>query len=331
MKSSRSDFPVFVVGAPRSGTTLVYSLLLATGEFVEYEEGETRLLQCRYVYGPLSRDSCRARFAEDWLKSAQFKRSGLDPEDFRDVLAREPDSYVELLRAFMQLMAEDQDKPRWAEKTPANIHHMHELADAFPEARFVHVIRDGRDVALSRRKLGWHVVRSDDPVRQLVGAAVHWAGVITSGRAAGRSLDGRYHEVQYEDLIRRTDEEIVRLMSFADSHLADCWRDQPSSGALQSGFSAFSSEISGLSTDPLERWRDRLSDEELAATHSTIGGTLRDLGYQVAPGAATPWDRLTATAYGSFVRLWLAVKRLVRRHTPLRRLRSPRLLDSESG
>lgn len=329
MTELRDFRPVFVVGAPRSGTTLVYSLLLASGQFPLYEEGETRLLECRSRYGPLRLDSCYRRFIDAWLASAQFRRSGLPPEPFRREAAHCRDSYLDFLRFFMAEMCRFHGKDRWAEKTPANVHHMERLSREFPSARFVHVIRDARDVALSRRKLGWNLVASENPAHQLLGAVKHWEQLVRIGRGSGVSLGDRYMELRYEDLLQRPEHEIERLAAFTDAPIPSRIEGDNRVGALDGGFSAFETPVEGISAAPLERWRDQLTERERRLVALCVGRILDELGYPVEHDGIPRGLRwrigLRAAAYDNM----LTLRRWLRNHTPVWALRSPRLLDYE--
>lgn len=327
MTEARRSGPVFIVGAPRSGTTLVYSLLLASGDFPVYLEGETRLLQCATRYGPLTRDACFRRFMDDWMRSDQFSRSHLDPERFREGAAKHRDSYVSFLRYFMSEMCRDQDKRRWAEKTPANIHHLGRLARDFPSACFLHVIRDGRDVAISRRKLGWNVVRSDDPIRQLLGAATHWEWLVEVGRRAGARLGGRYMELHYETLLRRPEAEIPRLAEFVDADIPVSVDEQDRIEALDEGYSAFEESISGLSDAPVERWRDRLTPRERRTLDTSIGGTLSDLGYDTGEAQDGLTARFRTILLGRWYRSLFSLRSIVKKIVPIWPLMDSDILD----
>lgn len=320
--------PVFVVGAPRSGTTLVYSLLLSSGDFPLYEGGETLLLQCRSRYGPLRVDAFYRRFMRDWIASDQFQRSGLPADAFRRQAEEHRGDYVEFMRFFMEEMCRSQGKARWAEKTPDNIYYLERLAREFPTAVFVHVVRDGRDVALSRRKLGWHVVWSEDPERQLLGAVKHWEQHVQTGRDAGAGLGGRYLEVHYEDLVRCPEEQIHRLAAFTGAEIPVRAEAGRRVGALKGGFSAFGDRVEGISSRPVERWRSRLSARERTVVAVAVGRTLEEFGYPVdgtagVDGALRRAVVWRTAAYGGL----LSLRRWLREHTLLRTLRPPRLLN----
>ena len=88
--------------------------------------------------------------------------------------------------------------------------HMRMLAEQFPEARFIHLVRDGRDVMLSLR---------DQPFApsSFTGVAEYWAGRVERARQAGERLGpGRYRELRYEDLVADPERELGRLCEFVE-------------------------------------------------------------------------------------------------------------------
>jgi len=319
-----TEFPVFVVGSARSGTTLAYSLLLSSGEFPLYEEGETHLLECAATYGPLRTPRCYERFMRDWRKSLQFERSGLEWEEFASQAAGHRSNYADLLEFFMTSMARRERKPRWAEKTPANVFFLKTLARAFPNARFVHVIRDGRDVAVSKRALGWSGSERHSPMHQILSAAKGWELSVRTGRRMGRKLGPRYFELKYEDLVGAPEVAIRSLAEFTRLTIPLGASPEPV-GALREGYSAFAEPMKGISTRGVGRWRERLSATECEALHATIGGLLTELGYETSTERVRKFagigHRLTGTWLGGSLRL----KQALVQHSPLGRLAPTRL------
>ena len=114
-------------------------------------------------------------------------------------------SFAQILRAFYTAVADRSGKARWGDKSPVYALHMPLIAKILPEAHFVHVIRDGRDVAISLRRLWWGF----DTIEK---AALHWLERVRSARAAAPSV--RYTEVYYERLITAPREELMRLCRF---------------------------------------------------------------------------------------------------------------------
>src|SRR5204863_6414452 len=100
---------------------------------------------------------------------------------------------AEAARAFYEAYAAKHGKPRWGEKTPQYLKTMKRIAGALPEASFVHIIRDGRDVALSLLDVSWGPSTIED-------AAVRWTTQVRRARRKSRSV-ARSTEVRYEGLV----------------------------------------------------------------------------------------------------------------------------------
>jgi hypothetical protein len=92
-------------------------------------------------------------------------------------------------------------------KDPIDVIHLPLLAQLLPTARFIHVIRDGRDVALSLQKFLW------GPTNLYCGAR-YWARMVSTGRKDGVDLSDRYFEVRLEDLMLYPDKTAAELGEF---------------------------------------------------------------------------------------------------------------------
>ena len=313
------DRCVFVVGCPRSGTTLLNSMLMSDPSFAVYE-AETLLLDvCGPRYGSLQRERNWQRFLKDWFRSKQFQRSGLTQGQFMQAAAAHRDNLARLLGAFMRAVADQQQVHRWADSTPSNVFHLRRIAAVFPAARVVHMIRDPRAVALSLSKLGWTGASSGDDHTALLRAAAKWRLSVTAGRRSQPLLKDRYLELRYEDLVRDTDATLGRLNRFLDSDITQSGMAARRHGALARANSAFGGSESngggtGLRQDALERWRERLAPAQCALVEATAGSLLGDCGYAASQESRTlPWSE-------QLLRHRLALSSALRRHTPLGRL-----------
>jgi hypothetical protein len=112
------------------------------------------------------------------------------------------------LRLFYRLYAVRHGKPRGGDKTPLYVRHMPRVAATLPEARFIHLLRDGRDVALSWRKM-WFAPSKD--LRELVRL---WASTVLN--AHGEVPDGKYLEVRYEELVRAPQTVLKTICTFIE-------------------------------------------------------------------------------------------------------------------
>ena len=201
----------FVVASPRSGTTLLRMMLDAHPELAIPSE-------THFIPELIDSFDERRRSPDEVLEMLRSHRRWEDFHlDADELLARlrerEPLDAGESLRAFFGLYAQTQGgKPRWGDKTPEYVEFMRPISNALPEARFIHVIRDGRDVAMSRVR--WRMKRAGKkpPMQRL---AKRWVKAVTGARKQGAKLP-HYLEVRYEDLIGETEPTLRRICEFID-------------------------------------------------------------------------------------------------------------------
>jgi hypothetical protein len=152
-----------------------------------------------------------------------------------------------------------------------------ELAKWFPEARFVHVIRDGRNVALSYLERPWGPSSIGE-------AALYWRSRVGRGRAAGKALGPeRYLEVRYEDVVTDPEAEVRQICEF----LSLPWRPEMLSyHKAAEEFIAQSHQPEAFSalvlppTSGLRKWSTEMADRDVALFEAIAGGLLEDLGYE---------------------------------------------------
>lgn len=311
---------VFVVGSARSGTTLLYHILLASGEFAVYDAETWLLEKGQSRYRKLRSTASRQEFVKDWIDSGQFERSGLSAQDYLAEIENSKMSVAELLAHFMGMIARSQGKPRWAEKTPSHVYHMKEIKARVPAAKFIHIIRDGRSVAASLRKIGWSA-RSADSLAQLAWAAQSWAHAFAHGRKAARGMAGDCLEVKYEDMVTDLSGTLSRINDFLGTSVTEQDVQNSAFGALGKSNTAFGDQKTGLHQDALTRWRTELTPEENCMLTALIGPTLRELGYEIPQeDCSVPlslrwrimwWKIVCPIAFG--------VRRFLKNQTPLGR------------
>jgi len=290
--AERAPFP-FVVGCGRSGTTLVQAMLDAHPDIaVPFES-----------YFPVwfARERSRyeqaggfavARFADDVLAHDSFIRWGLDASAVRArLLAAAPTDFAAAVRVCYAAFADAHGKHRYGDKTPIFVMHIPLLARLFPEAVFVHMIRDGRDVALSRTEVAWGT-------RRFAQEALRWREQIEQGRRDGRALGAaRYHELRYESLLDDPEGAARELCAFiaADFDPAMLQYHEQPQRVLES--QPFPSEHQNLRRPPtkgMRSWRGELTPEQIALFDSLAGPTLQRFGYAMGGAAASPRVRLDA-------------------------------------
>jgi hypothetical protein len=276
--SDQPRFP-FVVGCGRSGTTLVRALLDAHPDLAVPDESyfPVWFARKRHRY-ELDGRFALERFLDDLLAHEQFARWGLDPDAVRAALtASAPASYPDAIRACFRLYAQRHGKTRYGDKTPVFVMHIPLLAQLFPEAVFVHVIRDGRDVALSRTEASWGTVRLDHE-------ALLWRSQVEQGHADGVRLGGaRYREIRYEDLLDDPERIARELCAFVDIDFDPSMLRYHERAAPLVDTLAIPQEHQNLLRPPtkgLRDWRSQLSPADAARFEALAGRTLRRFGYE---------------------------------------------------
>jgi hypothetical protein len=184
--SGRNTAPVFVLGCPRSGTTVLYHMLLSAGGFAIYrtESNVFNLLVPRFR--GMRSTSDWEELLDVWLRSKLFRVSGLDASEISAKIMGECRNGGDFLRIVMQEIARQQGVPRWADCTPEHLLYMKEIKRQIPDALFIHMIRDGRDVALSYAKQGWSHPLPWDRQDCLGVAGLYWEWLVRKGREQGR-------------------------------------------------------------------------------------------------------------------------------------------------
>ncbi|MFW6201880.1 MAG: sulfotransferase family protein, partial [Gemmatimonadota bacterium] len=329
-RADRGRAPVFVVGCPRSGTTLLYHMLLSAGGFANYR-AETHVFDLLMPrYGHLRSRRMRRRLAEDWIRSTFFRKSGLDADVARRRILDAHDG-GELLCSLMTAVARAQRVSRWADCTPGHLLHLPEIERTIPHARIVHIVRDGRDVALSLDRLGWIRPLPGDHTDPIVVAATFWMWMVRRGCTAGRSSALTYMEIRFEDLVARPRETLRRLGEFIEHDLDyDRIRRRAVGSVRRPNTSFDDADSSGF--DPVGRWRRSLTAERLARLERITGDALIEFGYDLATDSSereavpSTWA-LRAAIYRSVY----AVKHAAKTHTPLGRLLTSTRMGNRDG
>ena len=279
--ANRNKAPVFVLGCPRSGTTVLYHMLLSAGDFAVYraESNVFNLLVPRFR--GMHSITNRQKLLNTWLKSKLFRVSGLDAREISDKILAQCRGGGDFLRIVMEEIARKQGTARWAECTPDHLLYMEEIKRQIPEALFIHIIRDGRDVALSYAQQGWSYPLPWDRGERLGVAGLYWEWVVRKGREQGRRLGADYQEVRFEDMVSNPRPTLSRLGEFIDQDLDYDRIQREAIGSVRQPNTSFAA-ASNESFDPVARWKTKMSAEQAAAFEALVGDFLEELGYGLA-------------------------------------------------
>ena len=319
--TARRHSPVFVVGCHRSGTNLLYDTLLSAGGFAVYRGYLPVYKMLIPRFGSLNSLANRNRLMKTWLRSKGFRRSGLDPQLLTEAVLRECRSGGDFICITMDQVACNQNVERWALYDPDNVLFIPQIKAEIPSALFVHIIRDGRDIALSLKAMGgFQPLPWDRGPRSLQATALYWEWMVRKGRQHGRSVPSDYLEIHYEDLVLNPQRALTALSEFLDQEL-DYDRIQATSlGRIRKSNSSFLAERDPKPRSPVNRWKARLTHQEIAALETVIGECLEEHGYSLTTGpeerTATGREKRMQYLYARFLdtKLWLKTR------TPLGRL-----------
>ena len=280
----------FIVGVARSGTTLLRMMLDAHPELAI--PPETHFIPKLIKAADEPGDS-RDRVFELLTTHRRWPDFQLDRGELKAEFERiEPFEIGSALRAFYGAYARRQGKPRWGDKTPGYARRMRPIASALPEAHFVHLIRDGRDVALSQLE----VHHGAESVHE---AADTWTSGIEKARRNARRVE-HYIEVRYEDLVDDPETVVRRVCEFAslpfhpamldyhervDARMSELERDFERGDASAIPAELRARQHRRVSTPPQKqrsgRWRTDMADADRAEFESIAGPLLAELGYEV--------------------------------------------------
>jgi hypothetical protein len=194
----------FIVGVGRSGTTLLRLMLDAHPELcIPPETGFIPAIAKCFCSGA----DPRTEFIKVISEFETWPDFNFSRQELYDALKSEPFEPSLGIRAFYRLYAARFGKTRWGDKTPVYSRHMTEIETILPEARFIHLIRDGRDVALSVRPL-WFAPGKDIPT-----IARDWKRRIEEARELGRNC-AHYLEIRYEALVVQPENELRKVCAF---------------------------------------------------------------------------------------------------------------------
>jgi hypothetical protein len=305
---------IFVVGASRSGTNLVRALLNAHSTlWVSAETHYFDDLRPRLPAGPLDgedRERCERYFLA--LAHRAFGQGG-DPGESRierdqlralaEELGGSGDAYF---AALCRLRAELHDRERWGEKTPRHVYRIDELLTAFPEAKVVCLVRDPRAVVASYKD--WHGAAARRGVTEspeleadrersrrsynAVLMSLLWRGVVRASFAAlERHGAERVRVERFERLAASPEQEVRELCGWLDLEYEPALLEIPVVN------SSYATSGAGVSSEPVERWRERLSPSEVGIVQSVCEPLLSQLGY--APDGVNVSPLRLAWAWGT--------------------------------
>lgn len=283
-----ADRPIFVLGCPRSGTTLLQLMLHAHPRIAI--PPETRFLITLYnrrnEFGDLREEQNRRALAAAITgpRKTLFYDLGLDAGEVTEEIVAGPPTLGSALGTVFRAYARRFGKPRWGDKRPGYYQYIPALLRLFPDAQIVHLIRDGRDCVASLKGMPWF--QHDIHV-----AIATWLEAIAAGRRAARRLPaGTYYELRYEELVAEPPGQLSALCEFLgeDYHPAMAEPRKVARSTLPGRQTWHAGTHGEVTAARRGSWQQRLEPWEISLCETVMGRRLRALGYELsgAPRAA---------------------------------------------
>src|SRR5688572_7107297 len=273
--------PFFIVGAQRSGTTLLRLMLAAHPRIAIPPESHyiPDLLRFEARVGRL--EARRDEVAEMLVRHDRLIDFELGAAFFRDTMRQlTPLTTRTITQAIFEEYARRQGKPRWADKTPRYCGFIPELRTLFPEARFIHVVRDGRDTALSTLKAAFGP-------QTWVGAAYKWRQNIRAFQQSARLVPSNVIlEVRYEALLADPETQLVRVCNFIGESFDESMLRyaEQADQMVPAWEKSWHTRLSGpVDRNNAGKWRTQLQPEEIALIQTIAGRELTAFGYPLVP------------------------------------------------
>jgi len=327
-----STAPFFIVGSGRSGTTLLRVILASHSRISIPPETWylNRLQEFLELKRPLLPDEVE-RVAQIMTNHYRWPDMDIDANEFRFEVSQIRTPYLrDVAEVVYRKHVERDHKSRWGDKTPGYIAILPQLADIFPEAKFIHFIRDGRDVAKSFQLRQWYGPWLHENTREWI------ESMDFNERWSRTELSSRIFQASYENLVLDTEKSVREICDFLGEQFEPqmlSWQRQ-----VDNLVPAREAHIhSNLKQEPdasnIARWKREMTLREVFVAEAFMGRHLKSLGYELKFSSAA-WSPLFAIARWYCREVWprlnypvRAVRRLrralARSEMPLRKIDRP--------
>lgn len=279
--------PIFIIGCPRSGTTLLQQMLHSHPRIAF--PSETRFVHTSYevrqTFGDLELEENRRRLAE-WIvkgKDTKFHVLKLDAGETIEEIVQAPPTLGSALATVFRAYARKHGKPRWGDKRPSYFRRVPMLQRMFPDAQFIHLVRDGRDAVSSLKRMPWY--HGDT-----FSAALTWREAVDTGKQLARRLGPEtFYEFRYEDLVAEPESSLRGLCAFLgeEYHPAMTKAYEHARETVPSARKWHLRTHEAPNTRNVGAWRERLEDWEADLVEHVLASRLRQHGYTLT-GVARP-------------------------------------------
>ena len=279
-ESNLSCIPFFIIGSGRSGNTLLRSILSGNSDISIPPESYRIPFAIKkfHIFNNRDWEDIVPQVLKEFEDCKEFYTWEIDITDAQKRLENIADSKRTLSNIFDELFCTYTEKHSpgskiWGDKTPMNTLYLDWIGTVFPRSKFIHIIRDGRDVASSYLKM--------DRYDTILEAANRWINSIESAQSFGSKIKESYMEIRYEELVTKPEEVIKDTCDFLDidydSKMLDHTKQVKKLGDTDKEHHSNLSKP--ISSDSVGKWRNNLSESDQESITKLLHKHLQRLGY----------------------------------------------------
>jgi len=274
-KTTNYSQSVFVIGFPRSGTTLLLHFLMSSQKFPTYKFDETHFFSHYYQrYGDIGKEKNYKRFINDLVDTDWFQTANICINDLQEIKP-ETRSYSNIFEIAMQNIAAQQGYSRWLEKTPWHMLYTKEIKASLPNSKFIFIIRDPRDVILSITQYGWIGGIFQGPAR----AAISWCWHMRKIMPDIKALNNDVLTVHYENLVNNPIHAASEISNFLDINIDAETINTNANGVLRKTNSSFNF-LDKDKNNPVFRWKSNDNKKLIHQLNYILRNDINKYGYE---------------------------------------------------
>ncbi|MDQ0352757.1 hypothetical protein J2R98_002608 [Alkalibacillus filiformis] len=273
--------PFFIIGSGRSGNTLLRAMLTSHSEISIPPESYVlnRVIRKFHTYNFLEWDELVKIVIGEFESHQQFPTWDINTNELYQrlkLLSKEKRTLANIIDELYVYYSEVHfpGSQIWGDKTPLNTLGLNWLDSLFPNAKYIHIIRDGRDVANSYQKAGLYDLKY---------SCERWNESITRAKKFGRKKERQqYYEVQYEDIVRNPKDELKKICNFLNIKFEESMLSfyENIGGLGDTSLSHHKNLNNSVNKNSIGKWEHELSLNEKEYVNSNLEKNLKMLGYK---------------------------------------------------
>lgn len=287
-----SDRPIFVVGCPRSGTTMLSLMIHAHPRLAMPPESRflIKTWRKRERFGDLSTEQQRVALAKSCVRAGSKLRDlGLYPRETMQAILAAPPTIGSAFGTIFKMFADKHGAARWGDKRPAYYQEVDVLLRLFPDAQIVHIVRDGRANVASLKRMPWWPYDS-------IGSMATWSQAeYCSRRNTKRLPPDVFHVIRYESLVADPEPVLRELCAFLEEDFVPAMLEPSQVRDVVPEKKVWHENLKqSVNTDRVESWRQGLEPWELGLMETVLRRKLQRWGYPISGDGRRPSPKLVA-------------------------------------